>query len=257
MTGRNRSTDGRAEDARPAVPAGTRLYAIGDIHGRVDLLRTLKDLIHEDAYRRQAPRNVVVYLGDYVDRGDESRAVIDVLLNEMLPGFESYHLKGNHEDTMLRFLGDTSVGPSWLSFGGRETLRSYGIDPPNPYAPAVELQRAQRALAASLPREHLEFLRGLLLSHQEGDYFFAHAGVRPGVPLAEQNSRDLMWIRDDFLLSGTDFGKVVVHGHTIDPEPQLRPNRIGIDTGAYWSGRLTALVLDGTSQTFLQTSEKD
>jgi serine/threonine protein phosphatase 1 len=253
MIGRNPSTDGRAEDARPAVPAGTRLYAIGDIHGRVDLLRALKDLIHEDAFRRQAPRNVVVYLGDYVDRGDESRAVIDVLLNEALPGFESYHLKGNHEDIMLRFLTDTSVGPSWLSYGGRETLRSYGIDPPNPYAPAVELQRAQRALAARLPREHLDFLRGLLLSHEEGDYLFVHAGVKPGVPLDEQREDDLLWIRDEFLLSDASFGRIVVHGHTITRDPDVRRNRIGVDTGAFMSNRLTALVAEGTEWFFLQT----
>jgi serine/threonine protein phosphatase 1 len=253
MIGRIRSLRGRADTAAPAAPDGTRLYAIGDIHGRVDLLRTLKDLVHEDAYRRQAPRSVVIYLGDYVDRGAESRAVIELLLNEPLPGFESHFLKGNHEDIMLRFLTDISVGPSWLSFGGMDTLRSYGIDPPRPDAPAAELQRAQRALAEFLPRDHLDFLRRLEISHEEGDYLFVHAGVKPGVPLDEQREEDLLWIRDEFLSSEASFGRIVVHGHTIRRDPDVRRNRIGIDTGAFKSDRLTALVAEGTEWFFLQT----
>ena len=253
MIGWTRKPRSRVEAAAPAVPAGTRVYAVGDIHGRVDLLRMLHGLIHDDAYRRQAPRNVVVYLGDYVDRGQESRAVIDVLLNEPLPGFESHHLKGNHEDIMLRFLDDTSVGPSWLSFGGMETLRSYGIDPPHPYAPAAELQRAQRALAERLPRPHLDFLRRLQLSHAEGDYLFVHAGVKPGVPLEAQREEDLLWIRDEFLRSEASFGHIVVHGHTISRDPDVRRNRIGVDTGAFMSDRLTALAAEGTGWFFLQT----
>jgi serine/threonine protein phosphatase 1 len=251
MIGWTRS--GRAEDNAPAVPAGTRLYAVGDIHGRIDLLRALSQLIHQDAFRRQAPRNVVVYLGDYVDRGADSRGVIDALLNEPLPGFESHHLKGNHEDVMLRFLDDTSAGPNWLGYGGRETLRSYGVDPPNPYAPAVELQRAQRELGQRLPRSHLDFLRRLKVTHEEGDYFFAHAGVRPGVPLEQQRDEDLLWIRDEFLRSDASFGRIVVHGHSITRVPDVRKNRIGIDTGAFASNHLTALVAEGREWFFLQT----
>jgi serine/threonine protein phosphatase 1 len=253
MLGRILKARGRAETAAPAAPAGTRLYAIGDIHGRVDLLRALQDLVHEDAYRRQAPRNVVVYLGDYVDRGAASRDVIELLLNEPLPGFESHFLKGNHEDIMLRFLTDTGVAASWLSFGGMETLRSYGIDPPNPYAPAADLQRAQRALAEHLPREHLEFLRRLEVAHEEGDYLFVHAGVKPGIPLDEQREQDLLWIREEFLLSEASFGRIVVHGHTISRDPDVRRNRIGIDTGAFMSDRLTCLVVAGEEWSFLQT----
>jgi serine/threonine protein phosphatase 1 len=244
---------GRAEDNAPAAPAGTRLYAIGDIHGRIDLLRALQRLIHHDAARGQAQRNVVVYLGDYVDRGPDSCTVIDALLNEPLPGFESHHLKGNHEDVMLRFLSDASVAPTWLSFGGRETLLSYGIDPPGPFAPAGELLRAQRELGANLPPAHLDFLRGLKTSHQEGDYFFAHAGVRPGVPLEQQRDEDMLWIREEFLRSDASFGCMVVHGHTISRVPDVRKNRIGIDTGAFASNRLTALVAEGTEWSFLQT----
>jgi serine/threonine protein phosphatase 1 len=243
----------RAEEKAPAIPAGTRLYAVGDIHGCVDLLRQLSQLIHEDAYRRQAARNVVVYLGDFIDRGPDSRGVIDLLLNEPLPGFESHHLKGNHEDIMLRFLVDTSLGPSWLAYGGRQTLQSYGIDAPAADAPVSELQRAQRELGLRVPRTHLDFLRRLDLSHVEGDYFFAHAGVKPGVPLEQQRDEDMLWIRDEFLRSDASFGRIVVHGHSITQEPDVRRNRIGIDTGAFASNRLTALVAEGTEWFFLQT----
>jgi serine/threonine protein phosphatase 1 len=250
MIGRFR---GGKTHTEPSGPPGTRLYAVGDIHGRLDLLRTLTALIHDNAYRRQARRNVVVYLGDYVDRGRESRAVLDFLLNEPLPGFEHVHLRGNHEDVMLRFLTDIAAGPSWLTFGGRETLESYGIDPPQAQAEPVELEQAQRALAARLPAAHLEFLRGLRLQHEEGDYFFAHAGVKPGVPLDQQREQDLLWIRGEFLSSNAEFGRIVVHGHSISPVPDVRRNRIGIDTGAFMSDRLTCLVIEGTDWSFLQT----
>ncbi len=253
MIGRLFSSRDRGERGAPATPRGTRIYAIGDIHGRDDLLERLTLLVHEDAYRRQAPRNVVVYLGDYVDRGRQSRAVIERLLRAPLPGFDSVHLKGNHEDIMLRFLDDISVGPSWFTFGGRETLESYGIDPPLPHATADELLRAQEQLRRNLPREHLDFLRRLRLMHEEGDYVFVHAGVKPGVPLAAQREEDMLWIRDEFLLSQSSFGRIVVHGHTITRDPDVRQNRIGIDTGAFASGRLTALVAEGTEWYFLQT----
>jgi serine/threonine protein phosphatase 1 len=242
-----------SEAVVPQAPLGSRIYAIGDIHGRVDLLRQLHRLIHEDAYRRQAPRNVVVYLGDYIDRGDESRAVIDLLLDEKLPSFESIYLKGNHEESLLRFLEDTAVGPPWLFYGGGQTLASYGVRPPEMPLNARDLVRAQRELAERLPPRHRRFLIDLALTHSEGDYFFAHAGVRPGVPLAQQTAQDLLWIRDEFLHSDANFGKVVVHGHTIVPRPEVQPNRIGIDTGAFASNHLTCLILEGSQLGFLQT----
>lgn len=242
-----------SEAVAPQTPPDSRIYAIGDIHGRADLLRQLHRLIHEDAYRRQAPRNVVVYLGDYVDRGDESPAVIDFLLDEPLPSFESIYLKGNHEESVLRFLEDASVGPPWLFYGGVQTLRSYGVRPPDPPMNLHELARAQRELADRLPPRHRRFMVDLALTHAEGDYFFAHAGVRPGVPLDQQRAQDLLWIRDEFLLSEENFGKIVVHGHTITERPEVKPNRIGIDTGAFSSGRLTCLVLEGSQLGFLQT----
>jgi serine/threonine protein phosphatase 1 len=217
------------------------------------LLRRLHRLIHEDAYRRQAPRNVVVYLGDYVDRGDESPTVLDVLLDEPLPTFESIYLKGNHEESMLRFLDDITVGPAWLFYGGAQTLRSYGVRAPDVPLNNRELVRAQRELAERLPSRHRRFMQDLALTHAEGDFFFAHAGVRPGVRLNQQSEQDLLWIRDEFLLSEENFGKIVVHGHTITERPEVKRNRIGIDTGAFSSGHLTCLVLEGSQLGFLQT----
>ena len=234
----------------PAVAADARLYAVGDIHGRVDLLRALNRLIQEDASARRAPRNVVVYLGDYIDRGDSSREVIDCLLDEPLPGFEHVHIRGNHEDSLVQFLSDLMVGPAWLSYGGIATLRSYGITAPTSDR---DLVRVQGELRAALPPRHLDFMRRLTLSHVEGDYYFTHAGVRPGVALADQAPDDLLWIRDEFLTSNADFGKIVVHGHSITDAPDMRRNRIGIDTGAYASGTLTCLVLQGEEASFLQT----
>jgi serine/threonine protein phosphatase 1 len=251
MIGRRKTS--RGEHGAPTTPKGTRLYAIGDIHGRDDLLEQLTLLVHDDAYKRQARRNVVVYLGDYVDRGHGSRAVIDQLLRAPLPSFEAVHLKGNHEDFMLRFLEDIAAAPAWLSFGGMETLESYGVAPPHPDAPPTELLRAQEGLRRNLPREHLNFLRRLRLSHEEGDYLFVHAGIKPGVPLAAQREEDMLWIREEFLLSQSSFGRIVVHGHTITRDPDVRQNRIGIDTGAFASGHLTALVAEGTDWYFLQT----
>ncbi|HYM01590.1 MAG TPA: metallophosphoesterase family protein [Stellaceae bacterium] len=237
----------------PRVQAGTRLYAIGDIHGRADLLKALHSLICEDAGRHHATRNVVVYLGDYVDRGPQSRDVVDLLLDEPLPNFEAVHLKGNHEDSMLRFLAKPSVGPAWISYGGAATLISYDVSPPETTASPAELARAQAELARRLPERHRKFLGSLPLTHTEGDYFFVHAGVRPGVAIDQQAEQDLLWIRSEFLSSDKDFGKVVVHGHSITERPDVQRNRIGIDTGAFASDTLTCLVLEDTDCSFLQT----
>jgi serine/threonine protein phosphatase 1 len=253
LLGLGRQPQQALERVAPEVPPGSRVYAVGDIHGRCDLLRGMHQLVHEDAYRRQAPRNVIVYLGDYIDRGADSPAVIDLLLDEPLPSFERVHLKGNHEDSLLRFLDDLGIGPAWLTYGGSETLASYGIRPPSLTASASELERAQRELRARLPERHRRFMENLELTHEEGDYLFAHAGVRPGVPLDRQSEDDLLWIREEFLLSDAEFGKLVVHGHTITAQPDVRRNRIGIDTGAFASGTLTCLVLEGTDWSFLQT----
>lgn len=237
----------------PRVAEGRRVYAVGDVHGRIDLLRRLGRLIAEDARAAAPADKIVVYLGDYVDRGPGSFAVVDLLLNEPLAGFQAVHLKGNHEDLMLGFLEDARVGPTWFMNGGIATMESYGVDVFDPVGGADSPEEARRRLRELLPRAHLDFLRRLALSHREGDYLFVHAGVRPGVPLAEQRPSDLLWIRGEFLDSAADFGRVVVHGHTISAEPEVRANRIGIDTGAYYSNRLTCLVLEGSDRRFLRT----
>jgi len=247
----------RSQPARPPlanVPPGTRVYAIGDIHGRIDLLDELHDLIALDAAEYSTPRRVVVYVGDYIDRGHESRRTLDRLLDAPLPGFESVHLLGNHERAMLDFLQDIAVGPSWLRYGGLETLQSYGVDWKLREGDEEDgLRRIQAELAAKLPDRHRRFLASLKLTHVEGDYLFVHAGVRPGYPIEQQDEQDLLWIRDEFLHSNADHGKVVVHGHSIREEPELRANRIGIDTGAFATGRLTCLVLEANHLAFLRT----
>ena len=250
---RLRGVTRRQTDMVAQVSAGSCIYAVGDIHGRVDLLAELHRHILSDAERRQPMRKVIVYIGDYVDRGEESRDVLDLLLDEPLADFEHVHLLGNHEQRLLQFLDDPTVGPPWMQFGGDATLYCYGVRPPQPTAPAAEFERARQQLVEKFPSRHRRFLDGLVYTHVEGDYFFAHAGVRPGVPLAAQAPTDLLWIRDEFLRSDAFHGKVVVHGHSISERPDVRRNRIGIDTGAFASGRLTCLVLEGTGRAFLQT----
>lgn len=247
---------GRAEAPLPSesagrVPDGTVVYAIGDVHGRLDLLAALEVRIRQDADTRAAGRRVIVCLGDYVDRGYESRGVIEHLMAPPPDGFERVCLKGNHEDFMLHFLDDASVGGSWFANGGVETLMSYGVELPAGGADPARAETIRDELSARLPAEHRAFLEALSLVHREGDYLFVHAGIRPGVSVADQDPHDLMWIRGDFLNDPRDHGLVVVHGHTVEPEPQVRANRIGIDTGAYATGRLTALVLEGSAREFL------
>ena len=236
-----------------SVPAGTRVYAIGDIHGQLDQLLDLEAQIAADAASSDAERRVLIYLGDYVDRGSASAGVIEHMIAAPPQGFERGTLKGNHEALLLEFLIDPDAGTNWVINGGDAALASYGIDVEDD-VPGDEdrLLSLHRRFTAALPPAHRAFLEGLATSHAEGDYFFAHAGIRPGVPLEAQDPVDLIWIRYPFLQSKADFGKVVVHGHTPDSEPVERSNRIGIDTGAVYGGRLTALVLDRAERRFLQ-----
>ena len=236
-----------------AAPAGSRLYAVGDIHGRADLLEALLAQIATDAAAHPKAAKRLIFLGDYVDRGPASSAVIDRVLHDGPAGFEVVPLMGNHEEMMLRFLEDLAVGRTWMMNGGDATLGSYGVEPPSMFAGTALFRRAQQQFAERLPASHKNFLAGLAVMHTEADYLFVHAGVRPGVALEEQRTEDLLWIRDEFLDSSLDFGKVVVHGHSITLEPEFRPNRIGIDTGAYRSNQLTCLVLDGTERRLLTT----
>ena len=209
-------------------------------------------MIEEDAAAHDAQRKLIIYLGDYVDRGPDSRAVLNLLIDEPLEGFERVFLKGNHEESLLQFLSDDQVATAWMTYGGDATLFSYGVRPPDLTKPD-DLAQARRALVEKLPPEHLVFLHDTKLLHIEGDYVFVHAGLRENVALSEQQAKDMLWIRDEFLNSSADFGKLVVHGHTITDAPEIRRNRIGIDTGAFATGCLTCLVLQGTSRSFLAT----
>lgn len=235
------------------APAGTRIYAVGDVHGCAGLLDRLHALIEADARDAPERRKLVIYLGDYVDRGPDSAGVIDRLIDDPLPGFETVLLKGNHEAFMHRFLGDSSVGGLWLMNGGGATLASYGVTETRPGGSPGHAEGLRDALRDRLPAAHRRFLEGLRLTHREGDYVFVHAGVRPGLALDEQVEDDLLWIREPFLDSSEDRSYVVVHGHTPVESPELLFNRINVDTGAVWTGRLTAVVLFGGERYFLDT----
>jgi serine/threonine protein phosphatase 1 len=232
----------RRKKGGPRLPAGLRLYAIGDVHGRADLLERVFGRIDAHQTANPALRPVAILLGDYVDRGPASKEVLDLLIARMETQ-ETVYLKGNHETYLLRFLRQPSVLRDWTMIGGRETLMSYGLKPPIAADAKVEKELSS-ALKAVFPKSHQHLLGHLPISFTCGEYFFVHAGVKPGVPLAKQREEDLLWIRDEFLLHEENFGKIVVHGHTPVPELDIRHNRINIDTGAYATGRLTCLIME-------------
>ena len=235
----------RRSTKKPRLPEGTRIYALGDIHGRADLLKKMFTVIDADLARNPASRPIQVFLGDYVDRGPDSAGTLDLLI-ERGRHHETVCLKGNHEAFMLEVLRDPGKLGEWRKFGGLPTLMAYGLQPSlNPGA--EEQVELIQTLAKRMPGTHLRFLEGLLPSFLCGDFFFVHAGVRPGVPLKEQTEADMLWIRDEFLNSEENFGKFIVHGHTPVREPDIRPNRINIDTGAYATGNLTLLTIQGDS----------
>jgi serine/threonine protein phosphatase 1 len=212
------------------------------------------DLIEADAKTRgHVERRTLIFLGDYVDRGPDSRGVVERLIGDLPEGFETHFLKGNHEAILLDFLAEPWRLDHWLLNGGDATMESYGVDTARLARLGAPPEIWRNAFAEALPDAHLRFLKRLKLSVSFGDYLFVHAGVRPGVPLSAQLEADLVWIRGPFLNHSEPFGKVVVHGHTPDREPVMRPNRIGIDTGAVFTGRLTALRLQGSALDFLQT----
>jgi len=239
---------------KPAsVPDGVVAYAIGDIHGRADLLRVLVSALFKDLNAERGRRAIVTFLGDYIDRGPASSEVLDILIQlKGVKEIEWNFLRGNHEQALLDFLEDPTAGPVWCNYGGREALASYGIDAP--YGQDARLWRQTRdRFEIVIPKEHLEFLSGLELSCEVGDYFFAHAGARPGIDLAKQKPQDLIMIRQSFLDDRRPFDKVVVHGHSAAVDAHSDHRRIGIDTGAYATSVLTALKLVGDQRSLLQT----
>ncbi len=233
------------------VPGGQRLYVIGDIHGRADLLDGLHDQIERDAATATDLDHSIIYLGDLIDGGPDSRQVLDLVLGPAPVGIRKIALMGNHERMMLDFLERPETGQRWLDIYGRACLTSYGVDAPPGTLRPDQLAAASSELHASLPDEHLRFLQSLPLSHSLGDYLFVHAGIRPGVPLSRQDPNDLIWIRHEFLRSRAAHEKVIVHGHSFTRVPRVRAHRIGLDTGAFFTGRLTCLILQGTTWRFL------
>lgn len=233
----------RGQRRLPRLVGDQRLYVIGDIHGRADLLDAVLSKIDADVAADPCRTHAVMGIGDYVDRGPQSREVLDRLV-ACVRRRETVLLKGNHETYLLEFLRDPSVLGDWRQCGGLQTLVSYGLRPSlNPSE--TEAEELSRAFASILPWEHRALLEALPTSLSLGDFFFAHAGIRPGVSLAEQDEQDLLWIRDEFLLCEDDFGKVIVHGHTPVRQPEIHSNRINIDTGAYATGLLTCLKIEG------------
>lgn len=229
-------------DAR--APDGMRLYAIGDVHGRLDLLRAMHAEIRAELMRDRPDDWRIVHLGDYVDRGPDSAGVIAFLMERIAEDGRIVALAGNHDMALLDFLREGDRTQMFRRFGGNDTARSYGthVD----FATASSAEAGRLALAAAIPLSHLDFLRGLPRSAEFGDFFFCHAGIRPGVPLDWQDPQDLIWIRDAFLNFPGLHPKVVVHGHTPQDQAEIMPNRVNLDTLAYASGRLTALAVDGS-----------
>jgi serine/threonine protein phosphatase 1 len=236
----------------PKLPDNLRLYCIGDIHGRDDLLLKIHSQIISDQldYEGQVK---IIYVGDYVDRGMHSKQVINFLTNKYRFSEQSIFLRGNHEQVLLDFLEDDAVGPAWLAYGGQATLASYGVLVTKILTKRQDYIEIQQAFKDLLPESHLQFFKKTVFSYREGSYFFVHAGVNPKHSITRQKNDDLMWIRDAFISSSKNYEKIVVHGHTISDQPDFRINRIGIDTGAFVSGVLTCLVLEGSEQRVLQT----
>jgi serine/threonine protein phosphatase 1 len=238
----------------PQGPKGLAIYAIGDIHGRADLLKQTFTLIEEDIRLTRPERIIQVLLGDYVDRGPASRETIDLLV-ERRRSHDTVFLRGNHEAMLLHILDAPDDIPNLRSFGLLATIRSYGVNASlNP--DRAEEKKLIDQLRQIFPREHYEFLQSLKKSFACGEYFFAHAGVRPRVPLDAQDENDLIWIREEFLDFTGDFGKYVVHGHTPVPKFDIRRNRMNIDTGAYATDNLTTVKLFESEVTFAIASTR-
>lgn len=229
-----------------------RVYCIGDIHGQIDLLIEIHDKILQDSTDYTGEK-LIIYLGDYIDRGQHSKEVVGFLLNKPLHGFKYIYLRGNHEQVLLDFLNlDPKIATRWFTFGGQATVLSYGVSITG-IPIGDKLKQLQTNLASNIPTDHLFFFSKLIYYFEVGDYFFVHAGIKPKVKLNRQSESDMMWIRDEFLNSNIHYEKMIVHGHSVTDEPVILPNRVGIDTGAYATGKLTCLILEGEEKRFIST----
>jgi serine/threonine protein phosphatase 1 len=241
-------------DSTPSGPKKHRAYAVGDVHGRIDLLDRLLAAINAEIAGGPRAKVSLVFLGDVIDRGPASAEVVERLRTLAIPGVTAHFVMGNHEEVMLRVIdGETDLLKSWLQFGGTETLHSYGVEPRE--LRKLSSEDLEASMRESIPSAHRRFLASFSDSIAFGDYVMVHAGIRPGIDLSEQSQSDLRWIREPFLEDTTDHGFVVVHGHTITNAVEATPNRIGIDTGAYSTGTLTALAIDGRKRWLIQTSD--
>lgn len=244
----------RPEPAKASLPAGQRVYAVGDIHGRLDLMVALAEAIEADDRARGAADTTVILLGDLVDRGPDSAGVIKAA---RLWGQQRHvrFIAGNHEEMFLDSLEDTETLRHFIRYGGRETLLSYPITR-DAYL-AAEVEDLQAMMRAAVPPEDIDFLASFEDRIEIGDYLFVHAGIHPDLPIEEQRTSHLRWIREPFLSHAGDLGRVVVHGHTITEDVAVLPHRIGIDTGAYQSGRLTALGLEGSTRWLIEAVDDE
>jgi serine/threonine protein phosphatase 1 len=253
----SRFRQSRAKRTGPRIwrgPAGARAYAIGDVHGRLDLLEAMIDTIEHDRRQSAPARDYLILLGDLIDRGPDSRGVIERLM-DLRSDVRPVFLMGNHEEMMLRVLGDEPEAVhQWLTYGGYEFAQSYGVEVGR--LPVLAATDAAAMIRAAIPPAHLDFIEGFADSFTFGDYLFVHAGLRPGRCLAEQDTHDLRWIREEFIDDDSDHGCMVVHGHTISAEPEELDNRIGIDTGAYQTGVLTAVRLEGDQRRIMSVDDR-
>ena len=244
-------TGQRSTRQPPRTPRNYRAYAVGDVHGRLDLLDKMLGLIEADLDEHPARRALLLFLGDIIDRGPSSAQAIERLRSYRHANVRTVFLLGNHEEVLLRILnGERGILDSWLRFGGGECLASYGVDPKT--VKALPERDALKLIRQSVPEDHRKFIGDWADTLRFGDYLFVHAGIRPSIDLSMQSQSDLRWIRQPFLDDEGDHGFVIVHGHTISQDVVERPNRVGIDTGAYRTGVLTALVLDGENRRFIQ-----
>ncbi|MCO5063334.1 MAG: serine/threonine protein phosphatase [Rhizobiaceae bacterium] len=245
-----------------AAPAGVRLYAVGDVHGRLDLLQSMLGRIDAEIERDRPADWRIIMLGDYVDRGPDSRGVLDELIRRRQDDERFITLAGNHDAGFLGFLDSPDPSGLFIDFGGVQTARSYGVKLKRPGGLGIgqsdkRFVESSALLQKAVPAEHVSFLRTLPRGCFAGDYFFCHAGIRPGIPLEDQNKDDLIWIRNDFLLYPNLHPKVIVHGHTPVERPDIHDNRVNIDTRAFESGVLTAFVAEGAAKRFLTVANRD